>query len=369
MEHIGTLEKDTALALRLPREHRSPMLPQAQVSRTTIYRKLEDPEFHRQVCEFRDKLISTALGRMADKMTRAADELTALLDAPEAHIRMRAIRTLFSLAIRMRDSIDVTARMRAVENELGANRGCPMSNVHRISGLMRSVMGLPVDVPTHAAAGNDTDALARELSAQFIEDLRKYRDARDGDLAIFEPGDMRFEQMHSAIKDKSPDKVTFQEIEVLSRDHPEEALARWEEVKSTARHDLTNGWQAARGVSFDAWGRACYLAIRDQLRETWPPRSGVEAMLLDEMAQYEFLRRGLVHDFSLGSWKCDSKTSKQYLATAELGRAVDRLQRLFQYALRTLLMLRRKDAPPIVQRVVTANIDTEESATPCALNE
>jgi hypothetical protein len=62
-------------------------------------------------------------GWFADSLTRAADTLTGLLDAPEPHIRIRAARSLFSMGMRLRDSVDLTARMRAIEAELASKQG------------------------------------------------------------------------------------------------------------------------------------------------------------------------------------------------------------------------------------------------------
>jgi hypothetical protein len=124
MSQNVTPEKDVVLALALASGTSiTDAASQVDLDRRTVYRKLENPEFLRQVCEFRDKLISTALGRMADSMTRAADTLVLMLDAPEPHIRLRAIRALFSLGIRLRDSLDLTGRMRAVETELARKLG------------------------------------------------------------------------------------------------------------------------------------------------------------------------------------------------------------------------------------------------------
>jgi hypothetical protein len=124
MEQNETLEKDTALALAIASGMSiSDAATKAGLGRTTVYRKLEDPDFVRQVCEFRDKLIGVALGRIADNLTRAADTLTGLLDAPEPYIRIRAARALFSMGMRLRDSMDVTARVRAVEAELARKQG------------------------------------------------------------------------------------------------------------------------------------------------------------------------------------------------------------------------------------------------------
>jgi AcrR family transcriptional regulator len=126
MEHNETLEKDATLALALASGMSvADAAAKVGLGRTTVYRKLEDPDFFRLVCDFRDKLIAAALGRVADSLTRAADALTGLLDAPEPHIRIRAARALFSMAIRLRDSMDLTARVRAVEAELARKGAVP----------------------------------------------------------------------------------------------------------------------------------------------------------------------------------------------------------------------------------------------------
>jgi hypothetical protein len=119
MEQNGTLEKDSMLALALAAGVSiADASAQTGVGRTTIYRKLENPAFARQVAEFRDGLIGTALGRIADAMTHGAEVLAQMLDSPQEHIRIRAARALISLGLRLRDSMDLTARMREVEQAL-----------------------------------------------------------------------------------------------------------------------------------------------------------------------------------------------------------------------------------------------------------
>jgi hypothetical protein len=221
-----------------------------------------------------------------------------------------------------------------------------------ISQLMRTIEGLPVEAPSAPAAGSDAAVLARELSQAFTEQLWQFRKARDGEMSLFDFKDVSWEKILQTMRDKSPDKITFHELEVLSREHPDAALARWEEVKAAARLDLANGWQAARGVSGNAWERACFLAIREQFHLLWPPRNGVEAMLLDEIAQYEMLRREMVDRLARGSWIGDDHRGKQYAATVEMGRMVERLQRMIHDALRTLMNIRRAQAPPVVQREI-----------------
>jgi len=119
MQQIATLEKDTMLAIALASGASiSEVASQAGIERSTVYRKLENPVFRSLVAEYRDRLIGTALGRIADAMTRGADALAQLVDSPKEHIRIRAARALISLGLRLRDSVDLTARMREVELEL-----------------------------------------------------------------------------------------------------------------------------------------------------------------------------------------------------------------------------------------------------------
>jgi AcrR family transcriptional regulator len=124
MQHIATPEKDSLLAIALASGTSiSEVASKANIERSTVYRKLENPEFRRLVAEFRDRLIATALGRIAENMSRGADALAEMLDSPQPHIRIRAIRTLFTLGIRLRDSVDLTTRMREVEIELAHKQG------------------------------------------------------------------------------------------------------------------------------------------------------------------------------------------------------------------------------------------------------
>ena len=119
MSHDVAPEKDSLLALALASG--IPVVAaaeQAGVHRRTVERRLTDPAFRRKVAEFRGELIATALGRLADNMTRAADAVAALLDAPDPRLRLRAARALFSFGLRLRDSVDVGDRVRDLEAEL-----------------------------------------------------------------------------------------------------------------------------------------------------------------------------------------------------------------------------------------------------------
>src|SRR5260221_2101160 len=65
-------------------------------------------------------------------------------------------------------------------------------------------------------------------------------------------------------------------------------------MQQEAEADFVSGRHANRALErlgAGAWERACFRALRDVLRRAWAPRDEVEAMLIDELAQYELIRR------------------------------------------------------------------------------
>jgi hypothetical protein len=96
---------------------------QAGISRKTVQRYLARPAFRRLVARQRAEMLASALGRMTDNMSRAADTVASLLDGAEPHIRLRAARTLLSLGLRLQDAVDVDERVRELERELARRRG------------------------------------------------------------------------------------------------------------------------------------------------------------------------------------------------------------------------------------------------------
>jgi hypothetical protein len=96
---------------------------QVGVSDRTVRRKMADPEFRRQVAELRAELMSRALDRIANSMTRAAEVLDKLLDSDKDFVQLRAARSLLVLGQRLRDSVDLNDRMRQVEEDLARKTG------------------------------------------------------------------------------------------------------------------------------------------------------------------------------------------------------------------------------------------------------
>jgi nicotinic acid phosphoribosyltransferase len=117
-------EKRTLLALALASG--TPVgeaADQAGICRKTVQRWLAKPAFRRLVSRIRGQMLATALGYMTDNMTRAARTVAELLDAPEAHVRLRAARTLMSFGLRFRQSVDLTDQVHQIERELARKKG------------------------------------------------------------------------------------------------------------------------------------------------------------------------------------------------------------------------------------------------------
>ena len=91
----------------------------AAVSESTAFRRLRDPAFRQRVDETRGTLFSEALGRLADAASEAVNTLRGLLGkkSPPA-VRLAASRAVLDLGVRMRDSIELESRMRAMEERL-----------------------------------------------------------------------------------------------------------------------------------------------------------------------------------------------------------------------------------------------------------
>ena len=117
-------EKDVILALALASGATQAVAAElTDISPRTIHRHLSDPEFRKLVIEYRDSIVAETLGKMASNMTRAADALAVLLDTDDVKVRLRAARAVLSLGMRLRDSVDLSERVRQLEEELARKKG------------------------------------------------------------------------------------------------------------------------------------------------------------------------------------------------------------------------------------------------------
>ena len=96
---------------------------QVGVSESTARRRLAIPAFRRLVARCRNELTTTALGRMADGMTRPADAMAGLLDEKDPAVRLRVARAVVSLGQKLRDSVEVSDRIHEIEQEIARRKG------------------------------------------------------------------------------------------------------------------------------------------------------------------------------------------------------------------------------------------------------
>jgi hypothetical protein len=108
----GRRKADEALALALAAgQTLRAAAPAAGVSERTAARRWADPDFRLRVSELRGEMVHRALGRMADGMAEAADQMRALLAADSESVRLGAARALLELGVKLRESVELEARL------------------------------------------------------------------------------------------------------------------------------------------------------------------------------------------------------------------------------------------------------------------
>src|SRR5262249_8840434 len=173
----------------------------------------------------------------------------------------------------------------------------------------------------------------------------------------------------------TPDQVRWLDLETIAGRDPGAAPRRWEEIKEAARGELRTGQRAAgtvEGWPGTCWGRARFLAVRNELVESLRPRDATELLLIDQMA---------VAQVQLWDWQ---QTLAAFAQVAVLGgkanprrnapeparvsdaaaleqaaAMVERFARLFQRALAALQGLRRQ-APVVVRRAGQVNVGHQQ---------
>ncbi len=135
---------------------------------------------------------------------------------------------------------------------------------------------------------DEVGSLARELVRGYAELVESYRrswgitqaeaDAKAGE------GDGAWTERYLT---EPPDQLSWWSLAKLLEHDPEKGAAAWARVKAEARKELRSGHRAARALEWggDPWSRARHLAVRDAFVEDWRPRGGIEAALVDLLAQ------------------------------------------------------------------------------------
>lgn len=87
-------------------------------SARTVNRRVTETAFREEVQQVRNGLVATAAGRIAGLMDDAADALRELLRSQTEAIRLSAARTVFDVALRLKECAELEGRLAAVEGRL-----------------------------------------------------------------------------------------------------------------------------------------------------------------------------------------------------------------------------------------------------------
>ncbi len=241
-------------------------------------------------------------------------------------------------------------------------------------------MGERAEVPAASVeSGDEVLSVARELAHGYATLVESYREswgithAEADAKARGDGGDRSWVEKYLT---DPPDQLSWWSLSSLVEHDPDKGYAAWERVKQEARKELESGHRAARALEWDGspWERARFLALRETFRAEWQPRGGIEATLVDTLAQahstYLFwLERLHIQAASEGKVE-DAKLKKEgYWQPPRLGTSealeqsaamAERFNRLFLRTLRALRDLRRYTGPVIVQQAGQVNVGAQQ---------
>lgn len=90
----------------------------AGLSERTVYRRMTEPEFRRQVQEIRSLLLDEATGKLLGAAGEAIDTLRALLDSEADSVRLGAARAVLSHLLKLKELSEFEGRLDAIEAAL-----------------------------------------------------------------------------------------------------------------------------------------------------------------------------------------------------------------------------------------------------------
>jgi hypothetical protein len=94
----------------------------AGVGERTATRRWADPEFRQRVTCLRAEMVAQAAGQLADGMAEAATTLRRLLTAEAESVRLSAARSILEIGTRLRETVELEARLQAIEERLGESQ-------------------------------------------------------------------------------------------------------------------------------------------------------------------------------------------------------------------------------------------------------
>ena len=247
--------------------------------------------------------------------------------------------------------------------------GVPSSGTSETSNVATeptAIVPRPEDAPAREAG-----SLAREMAHAHHQMLTFY--TRDLGLSNEEAlarasGGADIERAETT----PADQLDWWTLSDIAQVDPERARALWERALDEARDELMSGHRSAKAMEAHGglWQRAQFLAILQAFIDAWEPRGGIEAALIDSLAQaftsQLFWQARLTvlssteaerQDREIkqrGEW--EPPTVDAAAAIDQAAAMVDRFNRLFARTLRALRDLRRYTPQVVVQNVGQMNL-------------
>lgn len=90
----------------------------AGISRSTLYRWLDEPDFRAELDHQRDRMAEQASLQLLQATSRAVTVLCDLLDDDDPRVRRLAAQSILNYALQTRELIELTRRIEAVEDSI-----------------------------------------------------------------------------------------------------------------------------------------------------------------------------------------------------------------------------------------------------------
>ena len=90
----------------------------SRVSRRTLHRWLQDPEFRAELVQLQCQAAELAKGQLQGLTLQAVLHLGSFLEDPSSDIRLRAIRTILSYSTKLNEIQDLQEAVQALEDSL-----------------------------------------------------------------------------------------------------------------------------------------------------------------------------------------------------------------------------------------------------------
>lgn len=91
---------------------------QVGLSERTVYRRLAEPEFQRELAETRADMLKRTSGTLTASGSEAVRTLVTLLSTKESNVRLGAARAILEIGIKVREAADLEQRLCELERQV-----------------------------------------------------------------------------------------------------------------------------------------------------------------------------------------------------------------------------------------------------------